>query len=343
MNSAPPHSLPARAEITELVAVLVAVSGGQPRVLTARIHPQLANLPCGPFQTAHRSLQAGMRTWVEPHIHNTLGYVEQLYTFADGDRANWQGQRIISVSYLGLTREQDTQPAHGVVWHDWYRHFPWEDWRDGPPPSLETLQSALQDWAKAAGRQTRLARRQRLEYLFPEDRSQWNADLILQRYELLYETGLVHEARRGIDPQHERTSGATNGPIDRCNAAQADPAREADNTTSQPMGEPMLHDHRRILATGIARLRAKIRYRPVIFELLPPAFTLLQLQQTFEALTGQRLHKQNFRRLITQQALVEETGAMTRGQAGRPAKLFQFRAQIMRERAFSGSKLPMAR
>jgi len=108
-------------------------------------------------------------------------------------------------------------------------------------------------------------------------------------------------------------------------------------------GEAMLHDHRRILATGIARLRAKIRYRPVIFELLPPTFTLLQLQQTFEALTGQRLHKQNFRRLITQQDLLEDTGAMTHGQAGRPAKLFQFRAQVMRERAFSGSKLPIAR
>jgi len=301
-----------RAEITELAAVLVAVSGGQPRVLTARINPHVANLPCGPFQTAHRSLQAGMRTWVEPHIHNTLGYVEQLYTFADSDRANWQGQRVISVSYLGLTREQDTQPAHGVAWHDWYRYFPWEDWRDGPPSSLDALQSALQRWANPATTDTCLARQQRLEYLFPDDRSQWNADLILQRYEMLYEAGLVFEA--GRSPGH------------------------ALNT-----GEPMLHDHRRILATGIARLRAKIRYRPVIFELLPPAFTLLQLQQTFEALTGQRLHKQNFRRLITQQALVEETGAMTRGQAGRPAKLFQFRAQVMRERAFSGSKLPIAR
>jgi len=305
----------ARAEIAELVAVLVAVSGGQPRVLTARLHPRVANLPCGPFQTSHRSLQAGMRTWVAPHVHNTLGYVEQLYTFADRDRANWQGQRIISVSYLGLTREQDSPPAQGGIWHDWYRHFPWEDWREGPPPSLDALQSALVAWADAAADQTRQARHQRLDYLFPDDRSQWNADWILQRYELLYEAGLVHEARRGAD--------------------QADGALAT--------GEAMLHDHRRILATGIARLRAKIRYRPVIFELLPPVFTLLQLQQTFEALTGQRLHKQNFRRLITQQDLLEDTGAMTRGQAGRPAKLFQFRAQVMRERAFSGSKLPIAR
>jgi len=306
----------ARAEIAELAAVLVAVSGGQPRVLTARLHPQIANLPCGPFQTSHRSLQAGMRTWVAPHVHNTLGYVEQLYTFADRDRANWQGQRIISVSYLGLTREQDSPPAQGGIWHDWYRHFPWEDWREGPPASLDALQSALRAWALDAAGQTHQARRQRLDYLFPDDGAQWNADLILQRYELLYEAGLVHEARRSADRQIDQ---------------------------ALDTGEAMLHDHRRILATGIARLRAKIRYRPVIFELLPPVFTLLQLQQTFEALTGQRLHKQNFRRLITQQDLLEDTGKMTRGQAGRPAKLFQFRAQVMRERAFSGSKLPIAR
>jgi len=308
-----------RREVAELVAVLVAVSGGEPRVLTAGVQPQrqIANLPCGPFQTAHRSLQAGMRTWVEPHIHNPLGYVEQLYTFADSDRANWQGQRIISVSYLGLTREQDTQPTQSGIWYDWYRYFPWEDWREGVPPSFKPLQSALQVWIDGAGGQTRSERGQRVDYLFPADGTQWNADLILQRYELLYEAGLVEEAWR---------SGARPCMDGACSS-----------------GDAMLHDHRRILATGIARLRAKIRYRPVIFELLPPTFTLLQLQQTFEALTGQRLHKQNFRRLITQQALLEETGEMTRGQAGRPAKLFQFRAQIMRERAFSGSKLPIAR
>src|SRR5690606_15829104 len=108
-------------------------------------------------------------------------------------------------------------------------------------------------------------------------------------------------------------------------------------------GDAMLHDHRRILATAMARLRAKIRYRPVVFELMPPEFTLLQLQQAFEAVAGRSLHKQNFRRFIEQQALVEETGAMARGTAGRPAKLFQFRGDIVRERAIAGSKLPLAR
>src|SRR5690606_4158497 len=147
------------------------------------------------------------------------------------------------------------------------------------------------------------------------DNTVWNEDLVLQRYELLYEAGLVPEAvRRGRGPER----------------------------TVLP-GTAMIDDHRRILATGIARLRAKIKYRPVMFELMPPGFTLLQLQQTVEALAGRNLHKQNFRRLIEQQNLVEETGEVQAGGAGRPAKLFRFRRDVLQERAIAGSKLPLAR
>jgi len=105
----------------------------------------------------------------------------------------------------------------------------------------------------------------------------------------------------------------------------------------------MNHDHRRILATGIARLRAKIKYRPIVFELMPSTFTLLQLQRVVEALAGRRLHKQNFRRLIEQQALIEETGEMLNETGGRPAKLFRFRREVVLERAVIGSKLPLSR
>jgi len=105
----------------------------------------------------------------------------------------------------------------------------------------------------------------------------------------------------------------------------------------------MHYDHRRILATGIARLRAKIKYRPVVFELMPPDFTLGQLQLGVEALAGRPLHKQNFRRLIDQQGLVEETGAVSAETGGRPAKLYRFRREIVIERAVAGSKLPLSR
>jgi hypothetical protein len=117
----------------------------------------------------------------------------------------------------------------------------------------------------------------------------------------------------------------------------------------QPIAEPelagqrMAHDHRRILATGVARLRAKIKYRPVVFELMPPSFTLLQLQRAVEALAGRPLHKQNFRRLIDQQGLVEETGEVAAATGGRPAKLFRFRREVLLERAVAGTKLPLSR
>ena len=99
-------------------------------------------------------------------------------------------------------------------------------------------------------------------------------------------------------------------------------------------------DHRRIVATAIGRLRGKIKYRPVVFELMPPAFTLLQLQRTVEALSGVRLHKQNFRRLVEQQGLVEETGGISATTGGRPARLVRFRREVLLERPAPGLRLP---
>jgi len=354
---APPADTAAATVETELVAVLVAVSGGQPRVLTRGRQDML---PAGPFQSGHRSLQAGLRAWVETQTHHPLGYVEQLYTFADGDRANWQGQRIISVSYLGLTREG--QGSDAVQWQDWYRYFPWEDWREGCPAMVqEYILPALQRWcAVQPDAALRRERRQRVEFTFGPDVSSWNEELVLQRYELLFEAGLVQEAvrraragRPGAMAQDaaEQAHPGMPGAAARTNAvAPASTAQAACAAQGVPAaaerlmpGAAMQHDHRRILATAMARLRAKIRYRPVVFELMPPEFTLLQLQQAFEAVAGRSLHKQNFRRFIAQQSLVEDTGRMTQGAAGRPAKLFQFRSDVMLERAISGSKLPLAR
>lgn len=299
-----------RSVSTELVAVLVAVTDGQPRVLTTNDE---RTLPAGPFEVSNRSLQAGLRAWVEAQTHHPIAYVEQLYTFADNDRSDAVGSRVISVSYLALTREAGTGVAQGG-WQDWYRYFPWEDRRQGACALVEErIVPHLQAWAATAeGAAQRTRRGQRLAITFGLDGAAWNEDLVLQRYELLYEAGLV---------------------------------KESPHTSSSAwlLGDAMHHDHRRILATGMARLRAKIKYRPVVFELMPPTFTLLQLQVAVEALAGRGLHKQNFRRLIEQQALVEETGELTSGSAGRPAKLFRFRGDVLLERAISGSKLPLSR
>ena len=120
----------------ELVAVLVAVTNGEPRVLTTE---DARALPAGPFELSHRSLQAGLRAWVEAQTHHPLGYVEQLYTFADGDRSDESGARVMSVSYLGLTREAGETGVAQVGWQDWYRYFPWEDRRAGTPALVEEL------------------------------------------------------------------------------------------------------------------------------------------------------------------------------------------------------------
>ena len=108
-------------------------------------------------------------------------------------------------------------------------------------------------------------------------------------------------------------------------------------------GEPMAFDHRRILATAIGRLRGKIKYRPVVFELVAPRFTLLELQRTVEALAGVRLHKQNFRRLVEHGGFVERTGNWESKTGGRPAELFRFRRQVVRERLAPGVGLPRLR
>ena len=104
-------------------------------------------------------------------------------------------------------------------------------------------------------------------------------------------------------------------------------------------GAPMQFDHRRILATAMSRLRAKIKYRPVIFELMPDSFTLFELQRTVEAILGSHLHKQNFRRLVASSGLVEPTGDVRTATGGRPAKAYRFRREVILERPAAGVRV----
>ena len=288
----------------ELNAVIVAVIGDAPQIL---IHAPLA-LPSGPFATGHRTLEQGLRAWVAAGGGPPLGYVEQLYTFADKDRTS-DDRRMVSIGYLALVR---AAAANEAQWSPWYAHFPWEDHRKGKPAMIAgVIRPGLRAWQEAGtDAASKRARARRVDIAFPKDERQWNEELVLQRYELLWEAGLVDEVARGK------------------------------NRKAAALGLPMAQDHRRIVATAMARLRAKIKYRPVVFELMPGRFTLLQLQSAVEALAGLRLHKQNFRRLIEAQGLVEETGAVTRGASGRPAKLFAFRREVLQQRAAAGTKLP---
>ena len=300
----------------ELSAVIVAVTGGAPRVLTVRGGDAA---PSGPFESGHRTLELGLRSWVEARTGHPLGYVEQLYTFADRDRVTDDDRRTVSLSYLALTRESPQWDEAGAVWRDWYAYFPWEDRRtDATAAQVEQdIAPRLQAWADEAEADVRRVRRQRAAVAFGLEDHPWNEEWALQRYELLYESGLTPEAER-------------------------DRELEPGERLAAP-GRMMEHDHRRILATGLSRLRAKIKYRPVVFELMAPSFTLLQLQQAVEALAGRTLHKQNFRRLIEGQGLVEETGEMATETGGRPARLVRFRRDVVMQRAIAGTRLALSR
>jgi hypothetical protein len=309
-NEAAAKEASARPIGVELIAVLVAVADGRP--LTMTIEDGSA-LPSGPFEVGHRSLQSGLRAWVERQTGHSLGYVDQLYTFADSDRrVAGDGARTISISYLGLMREERAAVSR-ASWRPWYDYFPWEDHRTGAPPIIgDVIAPGLNLWIEAGGGEA--AQRTRAAIAFGLEGRRWNEELVLQRYELLYEAGLIEEARR--------RTGDRDGPA---------------------LGKPMIGDHRRILATGIARVRAKIKYNPVVFELMPPVFTLSQLQRCVEAIAGLNVHKPNFRRLIEQQQLVEETGETVFDTGGRPAKAYRFRAAVREERAIAGTKVPLAR
>lgn len=320
-----------------LSAAIVAVTGYEPRVLVVRRGgSQAVALPSGPFDPAsHRTLDSGLRSWVEEQTRLNLGYVEQLYTFGDKGRdpREWRGgPRIVSVGYLALVREAAPAGSAEATWLPWYRFFPWEDWRDGCPAVIDgVLVPRLRAWAGTATDKVEERRRlDRIDITFGQGGAPWDEERVLERYELLYEAGLVLEARRDRRLGMEQGSAAAELAVD-------------DDESLQATGEAMTFDHRRILATAMGRLRGKLKYRPLVFELLASSFTLTELQLTVEALAGLRLHKQNFRRLIAKAGLVEPTGRMVTGTGGRPAEQYRFRASVVQERSAPGVRLPGSR
>ncbi|SMY13021.1 NUDIX hydrolase [Brevibacterium jeotgali] len=283
----------------ELVAVVLSVGDDGADVLAPG---DPARLPSGPLRDDHTSLQAGVRAFAADQTGHRLGYVEQLYTFADLGRGQ-HDHRTISISYLGLTREIRSADD----WQSLTTLLPWEDQRDPSAVTLvDDMAAALRPWAE---RDDSSERRRRIAHLFGRDERPWRPELALQRYELLWEAGLVGES----------------------------PEAPADTPWTGPR---MMWDHRRILATGLSRLRAKLQYAPLVAELMPEEFTLGQLQDVVEALIGQRVHTQNFRRSIRQDRLVEATERVVRT-GGRPAQLHRFRREVIEDRRQVGTKAPI--
>ena len=311
-----------------LNAAIVAVADNEPVVLIIRGEPDVAGatdgLPFGPFNPLqHRTFEGGLRAWVHRQTGLELGYAEQLYTFGDRGRHAEPGDvgpHVVSIGYLALTQAQPSLDMQHGAWRSWYHYFPWEDWRRGRPEILEsTIEPRLRDWVMRGAQRPvpahPVSRQERVRICFALDGAAWDEEKVLDRYELLYEAGLVDEAvRDGRDAGRQ--------------------------WTERPrLGVPMRFDHRRILATAIGRVRAKIKYRPVIFELMPDEFTLFELQRTVEAILGPHLHKQNFRRLVEGAGLVETTGEVKMRTGGRPAKLYRFRREVLLERPAPGVRV----
>ncbi len=282
-----------------LDAVIVAVTDDAPRLLTVG-----GSLPAGDFDpTGDPTLQLGLRRVIADQAGIEVGYVEQLYTF--GDAARDAGPRHLSIAYLALVKEVAPQPT--AEWLALYELFPWEDRRTDPAAVMDGIEPWLSAWA--AGGTDPAARHERVAIAFGTGGLPWDGIRVLDRYELLYEAGAVAEAY-----------------VDRGEVPPPD----------LPPSRSLGGDARRVAATGLGRLRGKITYRPVVFELTAETFTLSQLQAVVEALAGERLHKQNFRRLVETTGLVEGTGTFDSDTGGRPAERFRFRREVLLERPRPG-------
>ena len=97
-------------------------------------------------------------------------------------------------------------------------------------------------------------------------------------------------------------------------------------------------DHAEILSTALTRLKSKVRYEPIGFELLPPKFTLSQLQRLYESVLGAELDKRNFRKKVLSFDLLVPLQETQMTGRHRPAQLFRFNAdkyEKLKKRGFN--------
>ena len=87
---------------------------------------------------------------------------------------------------------------------------------------------------------------------------------------------------------------------------------------------PLAFDHAEMLGTAVKRLRGKLDYAPIGFELLGDTFTLLELQRVHEAVLGRSVNKDSFRRRMLSTGLLKATGKSQSGVVHRPAELYRF-------------------
>ncbi|MGE0827753.1 MAG: NAD regulator [Hyphomonadaceae bacterium] len=300
-------------------------------VVTRGAGDVLPGLPFGELDAeGEPRLEQQLRQLVRVQTGFDPPYAEQLYTFGDrgrdlplvalaGDAPN---ARILSVGYMALAKTRAPLEEARASWRGVYEFFPWEDWREGRPAFIDNvIAKRLKAWAESGGEGRERWTRACVEFGF--EGAGWNEERALQRYELLYEAGLVFEAVR-----------------DRAKLSRK-AAPEADHL--DVFGQPMESDGRRVLATGLSRIRAKIKYRPIIFDVVPAEFTLRLLQKLVESIAGLTLHQSNFRRLLKRTGLVTQTNKYDGSAGGRPAMLYRVAQEALSQRPIGGINVPAPR
>ncbi|MBP1465304.1 NUDIX domain-containing protein [Candidatus Chloroploca sp. M-50] len=122
-------------------------------------------------------------------------------------------------------------------------------------------------------------------------------------------------------------------------SADAQKIRASDESTDvrwfpvSALPERLAFDHDQILAYAISRLRSKLEYTTLAFQLLPELFSILELKHIYEQILGEELDKGNFYRKIKESGLLEET-QLTREGRGRPTRLWRFRRDRAGEKQF---------
>lgn len=313
----------------DLTATIISVSRGDPRLLAIEPSenegPRRWTVPSMSYSAdSFDCLDIALRDGIHTLTGLQLGHTEQLESEVVTRPNGYDGaapQKRIGINYVALASDKaNSQSAlrNGAAWIPLYDLLPWEDWRSGRPPIIANIIAPkLEAWSGAEAA-TASSRRNDVGVCFGASQGGWDEEKVGERLALLLASGTL----ASVLTEH---------------AAAGRGARKS--------GPTAVFDDRSLLgvARALGRLRAQIKIKPIVFELVPDQFTLYELQQTVEAILGPPLHKQNFRRLVEHMGLVEPTGEIKSHTGGRPAQLFRFRPSVVLEHVHPGMRVRGAR
>jgi len=305
----------------ELAACLLSVEGDEPVVLIDDDGANVARFPSVAFDPGdHKCLDRGLRDWLHESYGLEVGRIEQVHTArrSSADDEFGASCSALSIGFLGLVPPQYRSVVTRGTWRRCLDFLPWEDRRrrgglTGHERFGQYLLNQLQS-ATLAGEHTLDRQSRRIRAAFGLDMTPWDETSTLERC-ALFEQHAPHVDGAGHAAYVESFG------------------RDAKVPAS------LVADHLQILAAAMGRLRSRLRVRPIAVDLVPPVFTLLDLQRSAEAILGPSLHKQNFRRYVEGAGVIEATGTMRQQTGGRPAQLFRFRREGVSERRLASRRL----